>query len=158
MPASKKTPSKSRGKKDDSKKVQANEGEQRQPGASKPAQDSFPIVGIGASAGGVQAPDTFFAHMPSGCRMAFVIVQHLDPHHNSMMDSLLAKETPLQVIDAADGVRVRPGRLYRQPDRGRIRLPRGGAALGRCRPLHRSRGVWQRQRKALQEDLLKAPR
>ncbi|MEJ2728227.1 MAG: CheR family methyltransferase [Deltaproteobacteria bacterium] len=53
--------------------------------------------------------------MPSDCNMAFVIVQHLDPHHKSMMDSLLAKQTHLQISDAADGVRVKPGQVYLKP-------------------------------------------
>jgi two-component system, chemotaxis family, CheB/CheR fusion protein len=115
MPARKNTPSKSKGKKDSSPKARANEDKPRQQAESKPPRDSFPIVGIGASAGGVQALETFFAHMPADCRMAFVIVQHLDPHHKSMMDSLLAKETPLQINDAADKVRVRPGQVYLKP-------------------------------------------
>ncbi|MEJ2100593.1 MAG: CheR family methyltransferase, partial [Desulfobacterales bacterium] len=59
--------------------------------------------------------ENFFAHMPSDCKMAFIIVQHLDPHRKSMMDSLLAKETRMQITDAIDGVRVQPGQIYLKP-------------------------------------------
>ena len=59
MPARKYKPSKSIGKKDNSPKARANEDKPRQPAESKPPRDSFPIVGIGASAGGVQALETF---------------------------------------------------------------------------------------------------
>jgi len=76
---------------------------------------AFPIVGIGASAGGLQALETFFAKLPADCNMAFVIVQHLDPHHESLMNSLLSKETPLRVNDIRDGVSVEPNQVYIKP-------------------------------------------
>ncbi len=83
--------------------------------AAETKKGGFPIVGIGASAGGVQALETFFAHMPTGTGLAFVIVQHLDPHHESLMNSLLTKETKMKVNDAQDGVRVEPNQVYIKP-------------------------------------------
>jgi two-component system CheB/CheR fusion protein len=121
MPARKKSSpqssakAKKKPKKVDSKNAEVKARKKSAQGEPKPSKDTFPIVGIGASAGGVQALETLFAHMPSECRMAFVIVQHLDPHHKSMMDSLLAKETPMQVNDASDGIRVQPGQIYLKP-------------------------------------------
>jgi two-component system CheB/CheR fusion protein len=78
-------------------------------------KDGFPIVGIGASAGGLQALENFFAKLPAECNMAFVIVQHLDPHHESLMNSLLSKETPLKVDDIKDGVPVKANHIYLKP-------------------------------------------
>ena len=49
----------------------------------------FPIVGIGASAGGLEALEQFLSHVPINCGMAFVIVQHLDPNHKGLMVELL---------------------------------------------------------------------
>jgi two-component system CheB/CheR fusion protein len=121
VPAKKKSPPKKHAKapkkpkKDNSKEAAAKVKKGTAQTESKPSTDTFPIVGIGASAGGVEALENFFAHMPTDCNMAFVIVQHLDPHHKSMMDSLLAKQTHLQISDAADGVRVNSGQVYLKP-------------------------------------------
>lgn len=87
-------------------------------GAEKKAdreEKDFSIVGIGASAGGLQALETFFARLPADCNMAFVIVQHLDPHHESFMNSLLSKETRLGVNDIRDGISVEPNQVYIKP-------------------------------------------
>jgi|RhiMethySRZTD1v2_1073278.scaffolds.fasta_scaffold249034_3 chemotaxis response regulator CheB len=56
------------------------------------------IVGIGASAGGLAAFEAFFANMPADSGMAFVLVQHLDPHHKSMLVDLLANYTEMPVL------------------------------------------------------------
>ena len=50
---------------------------------------AFPVVGIGASAGGLDACKEFFEFLPANTGMAFVLVQHLDPHHKSMLTELL---------------------------------------------------------------------
>ena len=57
------------------------------------AQSAFPIVGIGASAGGLEALELFLKHVPEGSGMAFVIVQHLDPTHKGIMVELLQRTT-----------------------------------------------------------------
>jgi two-component system CheB/CheR fusion protein len=73
---------------------------------------SFPIVGIGASAGGLEALEHFLGHVPAGSGMAFVIVQHLDPTHKGIMCELLQRVTPMKVIQVKDRTRVRPDCVY----------------------------------------------
>ena len=68
---------------------------------------SFPIVGIGASAGGLEALEQFLRHVPAGSGMAFVIVQHLDPTHKGIMPELLQRATSMKVIQVKDRTTVR---------------------------------------------------
>src|SRR5512133_2546389 len=72
----------------------------------------FPIVGIGASAGGLEALEQFLRHVPKGCGMAFVIVQHLDPTHKGIMPELLQRATDMQVFQVGDRMRVKPDCVY----------------------------------------------
>jgi two-component system CheB/CheR fusion protein len=76
------------------------------------AGDPFPIVGIGASAGGLEALEQFLGHVPESSRMAFVIVQHLDPTHKGIMPELLGRVTPMKVFQVIDGMRVKPDCVY----------------------------------------------
>ena len=76
------------------------------------ASVSFPIVGIGASAGGLEALEHFLGHVPAGSGMAFVIVQHLDPTHKGIMCELLQRVTHMKVIQVKDRTRVRPDCIY----------------------------------------------
>jgi two-component system, chemotaxis family, CheB/CheR fusion protein len=64
------------------------------------------LVGLGASAGGLDAFRAFFANMPPQSGMAFVLVQHLDPNHKSLLVELLSGHTEMPVVQAADGMRV----------------------------------------------------
>jgi len=75
----------------------------------------FPIVGIGASAGGLEALETFFSHMPHDSNIAFVVIQHLSPRHKSIMGSLLAKCTEMEVLEMQDGMKIHPNRVYLNP-------------------------------------------
>jgi two-component system CheB/CheR fusion protein len=77
-----------------------------------PANISFPIVGIGASAGGLEALEQFLRHVPAGSGMAFVIVQHLDPTHKGIMPELLQRATGMKVFQVKDRTRVRPDCVY----------------------------------------------
>ncbi len=70
------------------------------------------IVGIGASAGGLEAFKSFFTHMPSDSTMAFVLVQHLAPHHHSLLAELVGRSTDMPVVEATDGEPVLPGHVY----------------------------------------------
>lgn len=73
----------------------------------------FPIVAIGASAGGFDALKRFFTSIPSdNPGMAFVLVQHLDPTHESTMADLMSRYTPIKVVQAKDGIIVKPDHLY----------------------------------------------
>jgi two-component system, chemotaxis family, CheB/CheR fusion protein len=79
-----------------------------EPSASKP----FPIVGIGASAGGLEAVTAFLKALPANTGMAFVLIQHMDPTHESMLNRLLVKDTSMNVRQIADGMEVQPNEVY----------------------------------------------
>ncbi len=75
----------------------------------------FPIVGIGASAGGLETLEAFFSKMPPETNMAFVIIQHLSPNFKSSMASLLAKYTRMTVNEIEDGTHLAPNCVYLNP-------------------------------------------
>ncbi len=75
------------------------------------------VVGLGASAGGLEALEQFFENMPVGTGMAFVVVQHLSPDFESLMDALLARKTAIPIHRASDGMEVRPDQIYLIPPR-----------------------------------------
>src|SRR6185369_15976118 len=72
----------------------------------------FPIVGIGASAGGLEALEQFLRQVPLGCGMAFVIIQHLDPTHKGIMPELLQRTTNMEVFQVNDRMEVQPDCVY----------------------------------------------
>jgi two-component system, chemotaxis family, CheB/CheR fusion protein len=72
----------------------------------------FPIIAIGASAGGLEALEAFFKNVPADTGMAFVVVQHLDPKHDDMLAELLQRRTRMKVGQIEDGTRVEPGQVY----------------------------------------------
>ncbi|MCP4112484.1 MAG: hypothetical protein GY749_44320 [Desulfobacteraceae bacterium] len=76
------------------------------------SERDFFIVGIGASAGGLEAYETFFRNMPGKNGMAFILVCHLDPKHVSIMPQLLQKYTQMRVFQAEDGMKVQPDSVY----------------------------------------------
>jgi chemotaxis response regulator CheB len=73
--------------------------------------EDFPVVGIGASAGGLEACTKLLGALPPNNGMAFILVQHLDPTHESMMAELLAYRTAMTVVQAPDAS-VRLGSLF----------------------------------------------
>ncbi|QQS53402.1 MAG: PAS domain-containing protein [Candidatus Competibacteraceae bacterium] len=79
--------------------------------ASLPAE-AFPIVGIGASAGGLEALELFLDHAPKDSGLAFVIIQHLDPTHKGILPELLQRHTAMVVEQIKDRQPVRPNRVY----------------------------------------------
>jgi two-component system CheB/CheR fusion protein len=80
--------------------------------AGAPVKASFPIVGIGASAGGLEALEQFLKHVPAGSGMAFVIVQHLDPTRKGIMPELLQRATSRRVIQVKDRTMVQSDCIY----------------------------------------------
>lgn len=76
------------------------------------ALDDFPVVGIGASAGGLEAFIALLQALPPDTGMAFVVVQHLDPHHDSILGEMLAKATVMPVTEVTAEVRVQPNHVY----------------------------------------------
>ena len=81
---------------------------------AEPPEACFPIVGIGASAGGLAAFEAFFSGMPANAEpgMAFVLVQHLAPDHKSILTELIRRYTRMQVFEVEDGMTVRPNCTY----------------------------------------------
>jgi two-component system CheB/CheR fusion protein len=75
-------------------------------------REGFLIVGIGASAGGLDALGQFFKNVPVDSGMAFVVVQHLDPTQKGMMPELLQRVTAMKVCEATDRILVRPNSVY----------------------------------------------
>lgn len=93
--------------------------EQKNP-QQEPQQDeekprTFPIVGIGASAGGLEALQEFFDCMPTASGAAFVIVQHLSPDYKSFMGELLSRHTSIAIEVASDGVAIESDHIYLIP-------------------------------------------
>lgn len=76
---------------------------------------SFPIVGIGASAGGLETLNAFFSIIPPDCNMAFVVIQHLSPKHKSIMASIVDKHTRMNVEQIEDGTKIEPNQVYLNP-------------------------------------------
>src|ERR1035437_1128125 len=78
-------------------------------------KDTFSIVGVGASAGGLQAFKQLLEHIPSDIGMAFVLVQHLVPTQKSLLPETLARATTLPVVEATDGAKVKINHIYTMP-------------------------------------------
>jgi len=76
------------------------------------SQNLFPVVGIGASAGGLDAFKKLLKAIPENSGIAYVLVQHLDPSHESMLPELLQKVTSIPVMEIADNVKVQPDHIY----------------------------------------------
>ena len=81
-------------------------------GQPEPARDRLPIVGIGASAGGLEAFTLLLKHLPVDTGMGFVLVQHLDPLHESALTQILTKATTMPVHEVEDHMRVKPNHIY----------------------------------------------
>jgi two-component system CheB/CheR fusion protein len=77
--------------------------------------DFFPIISIGASAGGLEAIELFLSNVSADCGMAFVVIQHLDPHHKDIMCQLLQRMTPLDVQQITDNMLIMPNHVYVLP-------------------------------------------
>jgi two-component system CheB/CheR fusion protein len=86
---------------------------------------AFPIVGIGASAGGLEAFTQLLKHLPRDTGMGFVLVQHLDPDHESALTQLLTRATSMPVREVADNLRVEPNHVYVIPPRTSLAIAQG---------------------------------
>ena len=99
---------------------------------------SFHIVGMGASAGGLEAFEKFFTNMPADSGMAFVLVTHLDPGHTSMMTELVGRFTPMPVAEITDDMPVAANRVYVIPPNRHLAIEQGILKLS---PLPDHRGL-----------------
>lgn len=79
------------------------------------AKERMIVVGVGASAGGLEALESMFDHFEPNGRMAFVVVQHLSPDFRSLMDELLARHTKLAIHRVENGMIVEPDSIYLIP-------------------------------------------
>jgi len=86
---------------------------------------SFPVVGVGASAGGFEAFSDLLRHLPQQTGMAFVLVQHLDPTHGSALPEMLARITKIPVVEVTDGVVVKTDHVYVMPPNTNMILENG---------------------------------
>jgi two-component system CheB/CheR fusion protein len=94
----------------------------------------FPVVGIGASAGGLEALQEFFKNMPPNPGVAFVIVQHLSPDYKSLMDELLARYTKMAIHRVEDGMLVEENHIYLIPPRMNMTIFHGKLLLNEQAP------------------------
>ena len=90
-----------------------------------PTRNGFAIVGIGASAGGLDACTKLISSLPAKSGMAFILVQHLDPHHESLMVELLQSHTAMAVVQAADGMMIAPDHFYVIPPGAYLSVRKG---------------------------------
>jgi two-component system CheB/CheR fusion protein len=113
---------------------------------SQPPAGSAPVlvVGVGASAGGLESLEQLFQGVPPDSGMAFVVIQHLSPDFKSMMDELLARDTTMPIVRAEEGLAVQPNHVYLLPPRkemtiegGRLRLIDKDLAKGLALPIDR---------------------
>ena len=91
--------------------------------------DLFPIVGIGASAGGLEAFSELLHNLPEKTGMAFVLVQHLDPKHESALPEILGRTTKLPVEEVTDGTVVQPNHVYVIPANTSMMIDDGALQL-----------------------------
>jgi two-component system CheB/CheR fusion protein len=75
-------------------------------------QEGVGVVAIGASAGGLEAFTELLSHLPADTGMAFVLVQHLDPKHESMLTELISRSTRMPVLEVKDGMIIEPDHVY----------------------------------------------
>jgi two-component system CheB/CheR fusion protein len=97
---------------------------------AKASPGLFPIVGIGASAGGLEAFSELLRYLPEKTGMAFVLVQHLDPKHGSVLQEILARTTKIPVTEVTQGVVVEPDHAYVIPANTNLSLKHGILQLG----------------------------
>jgi len=90
-----------------------------------PDTGQFPIVGIGASAGGLEALEQFLANVPENSGMAYVVIQHLDPTQKGMLPELLQRISFMEVFQAHDGMAVKPNCVYVIPPNKSMSILKG---------------------------------
>ena len=86
---------------------------------------AFCIVGMGGSAGGLEAFEQFFSHLPPDTGLAFVLVPHLEPTHKGMMPELLGRHTKMKVVEVEDGMEVQPNHVYVIPPNADLAILHG---------------------------------
>jgi two-component system, chemotaxis family, CheB/CheR fusion protein len=101
-------------------------------------KELFPIVGMGASAGGLEAFTQLLSHLPNDTGMAFVLIQHLSPHQKSLLTEILSRTTEMPVIEVQDGMSVEPNHVYVIPPNKMMTISQGVLKL---MPREKIRGI-----------------
>src|SRR5690349_4636354 len=96
---------------------------------SPPRGNPFPVIGIGASAGGLEAFAQLLSAVPENTGAAFVLVQHLDPQHESVLSELLEPATKMPVVTVQDGIAIQPDHVYVIPPNTSMELQDGALRL-----------------------------
>jgi two-component system, chemotaxis family, CheB/CheR fusion protein len=99
----------------------------------------FPVVGIGASAGGLDAFSKLLGQLSIETGMAFVLIQHLDPQHKSLLTEILAKTTQMPVSEVVDGTEIEPNHAYIIPPNTQMTIVSGRLQLS---PREKTKGVY----------------
>ncbi|WP_052049493.1 chemotaxis protein CheB [Leptolyngbya sp. KIOST-1] len=95
-----------------------------------PAQpEQFPVVAIGASAGGLEAFTQLISHLPTTTGMAFVLVQHLDPSQPSLLSEIIGRTTEMPVLEVTDGMAIAPNQVYVMPPNQAMTIEAGELRL-----------------------------
>jgi two-component system CheB/CheR fusion protein len=89
----------------------------------------FPIVGIGASAGGLEALEQFMSNVPENSGLGFIIIQHLDPTQKGMLPEILQRKTKMKVVEVTDGMLVEPDSVYVIPPNKSMSILKGNLHL-----------------------------
>ena len=94
--------------------------------AASRADESTPyVVGMGGSAGGLEAFEQFFSHLPADTNLVFILVPHLEPTHKGMLPELLGRRTTMPVVEVEDGMRVQPNHVYIIPPNADLSILHG---------------------------------
>jgi two-component system CheB/CheR fusion protein len=115
--------------------------------------DSLPVVGLGASAGGLGAFRRLLTALPASTGMAFILIQHLDPTHASMMVDLLAGHTSMKVQQATDGMPLEPEHVYLIPPGAYLSIQGSALRLSEPRERHGARLPFDFFLRSLAEEL-----
>lgn len=94
----------------------------------------FYVVGIGASAGGLEALEQFFSYMPHINSMAFIVIQHLSPDYKSLMPDIMSRNTEMKVHQIQNGVKIEPGCIYVNPPKFAVTVSQGKLLLSEQNP------------------------
>ncbi|HEY0676678.1 MAG TPA: chemotaxis protein CheB, partial [Chitinophagaceae bacterium] len=97
--------------------------------SGKKTEVTFPVVGIGASAGGIEAMTELLKNLSPVTGMAFVYIQHLDPTHESMLTSILGRATKMKVVEAGHQMEIEPNHLYIIPPNQEMNIEDGRLLL-----------------------------
>lgn len=107
----------------------ANQNSDIKVGPTSQTTVTFPVIGLGASAGGLQALKDFFTHMPAHSGMAFVVIMHLSPKHESHAATLLQATTEMPVMQVTEAIKVEPNHVYVIPPTKNLEMSDGQIIL-----------------------------